>query len=369
METCKAGIAHRSRKRRFRCRGCRKFFIENPEIKSGSSKKRWVKADLPSRSRLMLELKAIGQELGSAPTTKDWVQLRKQERVYPIYIYYAVFGSFLDAVKLAKLKPRYKQEFDEVDREKMLEELRVLSRKLKRPLFGEDVFAARKKKKVSPINHYQIAFETVPAAIAAAGVAPKIIYTREEMIGILRKLDAKLDRPVQKSDIDELYHAGKGPAAHTLEKKFGGMAKARRVAGVIRHYRKAKGQTRYWQKYTPEELIEQLKRLGKKLGRKPTDRDINAASKLGQCASAEPFTSIFGSLREAYRAAGFFEVAKTHRRHTDAQIIAAIKKLKKELGKFPGYHDLRKASIAGKCPTPNTINRRLGKLTEIKLRF
>ena len=69
METCKAGFEHRRRKRRFRCRACRTFFIENPEIKSGSSKKRWVKADLPSRARLMLELKAIGQEFGRAPTT------------------------------------------------------------------------------------------------------------------------------------------------------------------------------------------------------------------------------------------------------------------------------------------------------------
>ena len=46
--------------------------------------------------------------------------LRESESVYPLKVYYMVFGSFLDAVKKAGLKPRYKQEFDAVDRLRML---------------------------------------------------------------------------------------------------------------------------------------------------------------------------------------------------------------------------------------------------------
>lgn len=370
METCKAGIAYKSRKRRFHCRGCGKFFVENPEFKDGSvARRRKSKRELPSRSHLILELSAIAQELGRAPTTLDWVELRKTERVHPLYIYYVVFGSFLKAVKRAKLKPRYLQEFDKTDRERMLEELRVLSRELKRPLFGEDVAAARKNKKVSPLNHYQLAFGTVPAAIAVAGVAPKVSYSREEMIGILRNLDAKLDRPVQSSDIDGLNHAGKGPAKNSFVREFGSLAKARKAAGSKNYHRKAKSRTVHWQKYTKEELIEQLKALAEKLGKTPTDRDINRASKSDECASAPTFSRMFGSLPEVYRAAGFVGIAKNCRRHTDEQIVAALKKLTQKLGRFPGYHDLEAASLAGKCPSPGTVVRRIGKLAEIRSQF
>lgn len=332
----------------------------------GKRYRRQNPADLPSKQHLLMELKAIAQELGRAPTTLNWVRLRREDRVCPIGWFYEVFGSFVVAVKLAGLKPRYLQEFDAEQREKMLNDLRELSRELGRPIFGEDVVEARKQKKVPPINHYHLAFKTVPEAIAAAGVAPKLVYTREEMIAILRELDAKLDRPVMETDIDELYRAGMGPAGHTVEKRFGGMTKAREAAGIRNYYQKSSERTAYWQKYTQEELIVQLKALGKKLGRRPTDRDINKASKLGECASAGPFASMFGNLPMAYRAAGFFEIAKNSKRYTDEEIITALKKLTKELGRFPGFNDLEAASLAGKCPAAGTIIRRLGQLRELR---
>jgi hypothetical protein len=79
------------------------------------------------------------------------------------------------------------------------------------------------------------------------------------MIEILRRVDANLDRPVLASDIDELYNQGKAPHHRTIELKFGGMAKARKAAGINNVYKKDSDTTRYWQKYTPEELIAQLK--------------------------------------------------------------------------------------------------------------
>jgi hypothetical protein len=206
-ETCKAGFG-KHRKQRFYCRACRRWFLENPEIRTG--KKRRRKADLPSKQYLITELNEVARELGRTPTTYDWPGLREQERVYPLYIYYAVFGSFLSALGRAKLKPRYKQEFDASDRERLLNELRQLQRKLDRPLFDEDVDEARRRKEVSPPYHFVRAFGSVPAAIEAAGSAKKV-YSREEMITILRELDATLDRPIQGSDVQRLFEAGKGP--------------------------------------------------------------------------------------------------------------------------------------------------------------
>ncbi len=363
--TCKAGFG-KHRKQRFYCRACRRWFLENPEIRTG--KKKRTKADLPSKQYLIAELKEVACELGRTPVTNDWPGLREHDRVYPLYVYYAVFGSFLTALKRAKLKPRYKQEFDASDRDRLLNELRQLQQKLGRALFDEDVDEARRRKEVSPPYHFVRAFGSVPAAIEAAGAAKKI-YSREELIAILRKLDAILDRPIQKTDIQGLYDAGKGPSVKMFLKEFGTLSKARRAAGTQTVYRKAKERTTYWQKYTKEELIAQLKALGKKLGRKPTDRDINAASKLGECSSAGPFASMFGSLPRAYKAAGYTEIAPNSRRYTDNEILAAIGKLAKHSRRMPTYHELRRASIEGKCPSPGTIVRRFGKLTDLRSQF
>lgn len=360
METSKAGFNRG--KQRYYCRACGRWFRENPVVPDGDKKHlRWRPKTLPSKSHLVLELLAIAQRLGRTPTTNDINELSKMGRARSLNIYYDVFGSFLDAIKKAGLKPHYKQKFD---KENLLAELRELRAKLKRPLIGKDVIAGRKKGKVSSIYHFQRAFGSVPKAIEAAGAGKKT-YSRDEMIKILKKIDAKLDRPVLASDIDALFRAGKAASARAIEREFGGMAKARRAAGIKNYFRKESAPTKHWQKYTLEELTVQLKELGKKLGRKPTDRDINEASKKGLCASAATFARMFGDLPTAYRKAGF-ESAKP-RSYTDDEIRSALKNLAKKTGRMPTYHELVAASKAGICPSPGTIVRRIGKLTDIKI--
>ena len=299
-ETSKAGFNRG--KQRYYCRACRRWFRENPVISADGKRSKGERSkSLPSKGHLILSLQAISQRLGRTPTTTDINELSKGGRSYPLDNYYDVFGSFTEAVKKAALKANYKQKFD---KEKLLGELREPGAKLKRPLLGKDVVVARKIGKVSSVYHFQRAFGSVPKAIEAAGAGKKI-FTREEMIETLRRLASKLDRPVLGSDIDELFRSGLGPSHRAIEREFGGMAKARKAAGITNSYKKAAGSTRYWQKYTPEELIEELKNLGEKLGRIPTDRDINRASKEGLCASAAKFARMFESLPNAYQKAGF----------------------------------------------------------------
>src|SRR5688500_12569287 len=151
-QTCKAGFG-KNGKRQFKCRGCRKTFVEDPQIRTGE-RNSYVPAELPSKEYLLAELKEVAKELGRTPVSTDWPALRAQERVYPLYIYYTVFGSFVKAVKLAKLKTKSYQEFDAPDRERMLDELRVLRDRLKRPIFDEDVDEARRRGELSPPNHF-----------------------------------------------------------------------------------------------------------------------------------------------------------------------------------------------------------------------
>ncbi len=360
-DTSKAGFNRG--KQRYYCRACRCWFRENPVVPERSKLKGRRSKNLPSKGHLILSLQAISQRLGRTPTTTDINELSKAGRSYPLNNYYDVFGSFTVAIKKAALKAKYKQQFD---KEKLLGELRELHSKLKRPLVAKDVVAARKKGKVSSVYHFQRTFGSVPNAIEAAGAGQKT-YTHQEMIEILRRLNSQLDRPVLASDIDELFRLGKAPSHRAVEREFGGMAKARRTAGINNSYKKVSGATRYWQKYTPEELIEQLKTLGEKLGRKPTDRDINRASKEGVCASATTFARMFESLPNAYRKAGFDNVRP--RNYSDKEILDALKKLAKETGKMPTFHEISAASKAGKCPSAGTIVKRVGKLSDLKPRF
>jgi hypothetical protein len=225
FETSKAGFT-KNKKQRFYCRACRRFFRENPAPKKLD--KASSAGNLPSAGNLILKLIALGQKLGRTPTTTDILELSKKGRIFSLDTYYAVFGSFNDALRRARLPLRYNQEFD---KEKLAGELRELHAKLKRPLIGKDVLAARERKEVSSIYHFQRAFGSVPLAIAAAGTSKKK-YSRDEMINILRQIDAKLDCPLLARDIDELYRAGKGPSKRAVEREFGGIAKARRAAKV-----------------------------------------------------------------------------------------------------------------------------------------
>ena len=191
---------------------------------------------IPSAGHLILELRAIAQKLGKPPTTMIMAELSKQNRAHSLNAYYAVFGSFLNALKRAKLKSRYRQEFYDRDRELMLSELRHLRKRLKRPIYDRDVDEARRKGLISSPYHFLRAFGSVAKAIAAAEAGHKK-YNRKEMIEFLRKLDAKLARPVSKDDITEQFRAGKGPSEKAIYREFGGIVNARKIA-KIRKYKK-----------------------------------------------------------------------------------------------------------------------------------
>ena len=352
-------------KHRFKCRGCGKYFIEGGSYRPPGKYK--ITENTPSARHLILELQTIAQRIGRTPTTNIIKEMAREGEAFHIHNYYKVFGSFLTALRRAHIRLIYMQEFDGADRLKMFDELRTLSKKLKRPLFAEDVADARKRGEVSPLNHYFTAFRTIPTAIELAGVAPKREYTREELIDHLQKVDAKSNRPVTGADLDELYDKGQGPSHRQYQRMFGGLPKARKVAGAKNLYYTAVKKDKYWTRYTVEEVITQLQNLGKRLGRKPTDRDINKASGDFTFASAQTVSRMFGGLLNAYRAAGFENVRPTE--YTDAELIESLRSMTKELGRFPLYIEMQAMSLAGKCASPNTISRRIGRLRDIKTMF
>jgi Homing endonuclease associated repeat len=349
FKTSKAGFT--KDKQRFYCLVCRIFFIENP---TRSEKKRIYESKtdiLPSKRRLILELHGIAQSLGKTPTTDAVTRLSKKKKCSPLNTYYAVFGSFVEAVRASKLKQHYKQEFD---KEKLIYELQQLRKKLKRPLFGKDVNEARRKGLVSPPYHFQRAFGSIPNAIQAAE-ANKKYYSREELISHLKLLYMKIGRIPRQNDFENNYKPGERPSLKAFLNEFGSISNARKVAGIS---------NKQWKKFTKAELIEQLQNLGKKLGRKPTDRDIIAGCKKGEMASQTLFSREFGSLTDACKTAGF-EVLKPSQ-YKDAELIKRLRELRKKLGKRIGWNDLARASKEGYFPTAATVYRRIGNMDKIE---
>jgi hypothetical protein len=140
------------------------------------------------------------------------------------------------------------------------------------------------------------------------------------------------------------------------------MKKARAAAGIKQRFRFANGVTGVYQRYTREQLIEQLRTLEQRLGRTPKYRDIVNAGR-SVCASVPTFTSMFGSLADAYEAAGFKLKPATY---SDKEIVTSLRRLKGRLGRFPTPAELRRASRSGECPHPDTVIRRLGRLEELQ---
>jgi hypothetical protein len=310
-----------------------------------------------------LELLAIAQKYNRTPTIKDIQQLARAKAAHSLNTYYQVFGNYRKALKQAGLKNRFDRE---LDRERLLEELRSLHENLKRPLLVKDVWESRKAGKVSTPIHFLQAFGSISKALQQAGVGVKT-YTREDMIEIIREIDIKQDRLVMGPDIDALFRAGKGPSRQSVEREFGGMAKARLAASAKTDFGDGCLPIQKWRKYTPGQIILQIQTLGKRLGRKPTYLDINQASKDGLCASAVTVASMFGSLPEAYRRAGYENVKP--RFYTDAEIISAVKELAKEKGRMPSADELVESSKAGKTPSMATISKRIGSLMELRSRL
>src|SRR5438552_348225 len=96
----------------------------------------------PSKGDLILKLVAAAQALGRTPTADDIRELSSKRRIPSLETYRAVFGRFSIALERARLK----QPLDiEVERKKLLAEIRALRKKLGRPLIQKDILEASKK--------------------------------------------------------------------------------------------------------------------------------------------------------------------------------------------------------------------------------
>ena len=157
--------------------------------------------------------------------------------------------------------------------EQILAELRACAERLGRsPTMKE--FAADPETKVHPqtvIEH----FGTWNAAKRAAGLVPRRFATREELVGLLRKLGDELGRTPTARDIDE--RRGTMPSKSLYWHTFGSLSNALREAG----FDVAVGEERL------ERAVEQGAALARRLGRLPKFGDWQEARRVDESMLTE----------------------------------------------------------------------------------
>jgi Homing endonuclease associated repeat len=164
-----------------------------------------------------------------------------------------------------------------------------------------------------------------PAELAAFQAGIRRRYSDEEILEELRACAERLGRsPTMKEFGDD---SGTKVHPQTVIEHFGSWNKAKRLAGLVpRRFA------------TREELIGLLEELGRRVGRVPTAKDVDANR--SWMPSKSLYWHTFGSLTNALREAGF-DVPVGEERLERAIDQGAV--LSRRLGRLPKFNDWAEA--------------------------
>ena len=175
---------------------------------------------------------------------------------------------------------------------------------------------------------YRAVAQIDPRALAAFQAGIRRRYTDAQILEALRASAERLGRSPTMKEFAADPAAGMHP--QTVIEHFGTWNAAKRAAGLLpRRFA------------TREELVEQLARLGRELGRTPTANDIR--ERRGTMPSASLYWHTFGSLTTALRDAGF-DVAVGEERLERA--LAQGCELARRIGRLPKFGDWQTARRA-----------------------
>jgi hypothetical protein len=170
-----------------------------------------------------------------------------------------------------------------------------------------------------------------PKALAAFQSGLRKRYSDEEILGELRASAERLGR----SPTMREFAADDQTRVHpqTVIEHFGSWNAAKRRAGLVprRHA-------------TREELLDQLRELGRELGRVPTAKDLDA--RRGSLPSKSLYWHTFGSLTQALREAGFDVPVGEERLERALEQGTALARRLGRLPKFQDWADARREDDA-----------------------
>ncbi|HEU4388395.1 MAG TPA: hypothetical protein VFV34_11400 [Blastocatellia bacterium] len=299
-------------------------------------------ARLVLKSVVIHQLRSLAVELKKTPTAMDIAAGARRNRCPSLNTVRTAFGTVTLALKAAKLPTRRHQEFT---REQLIQQLRDLSRALGRPLTRKDVKKAGKAGTCARLVTFARVFGTPRDAFREAGVSRFRRFTREELISQYRSLARELRKTPTIEEINVAARKGRMGASYTTVRHVcGDFTKFRRDAGLDQNARR---------RYTPRQLLDQLKRLADKLGRTPFCPDVNAASRRGECASTTTFMKYFGSYNRGVREAGLQVARRTS--YSRDELIGLLRGLAARLGRSPSIRDIHRSSRQRQCASVSLL--------------
>ena len=382
---------------------------------------------LPLKAVLVQELREFARVLGRTPTVKEVKKAFSEGLTHSEPTYYSVFGSFTAALKAAGLPVNYAQPFS---REQLIKQLKNLATALGRLPSEVDVRTASQTGACARPNTFKRMFGTFYTALVEARLTQRI--TEEGLIAQLKEVARTLRRLPSHADIDQAHQEGMCASVTTYARRFGSVRKARIAAGLggkrttsigdndvllplkelatslgrsptlnevkaackagechsanvyarrfgtFHNALKAAGIkiTTRPAKVDRRTLIRPLRDLTRKLGRVPTNDDLDEASRSREISSRGTYVNHFGSLKvacEEARLAGLFgrsaapirlragRVGRPHR-YTKEQLIMELRVLARKLRRIPTKLDINLASRTRECARANTYVERFGNM-------
>ncbi len=194
-------------------------------------------------------------------------------------------------------------------KEEIIKQVKNLTKELGRVPVFDDVIAASKENKIASAKRIYAVFGNLPNAVRAAGLIPinnsprstSELPTKEELTQELKRISKLVGKKPGRREIDKLVKNGstKEPFG-TYVRTFGSLSEAFIAAGFKT---RASDNTRLKRK-TPmpnrEDLIVELQKIAKQLGRIPTSIDIQKEYDKKRTENYyKVYTRVFGSWKDA----------------------------------------------------------------------
>jgi len=147
--------------------------------------------------------------------------------------------------------------------------------------------------------------------------------TKEQVVAELKRVAKQLGRTPMKYEFTTLSFISERPVC----RMFGTWNKALKAVGLkLNRYRG----------FTKEQVLTEIKGLAKRLGRTPTQDDFNKRAPV----STNTVEKLFGTWNKALTTAGL--TLNQFKGFTKQQIITELKRVAKKLGRTPTYDDFNK---------------------------
>jgi superfamily II DNA or RNA helicase len=302
-----------------------------------------------SRTILVKQLQTLALNLSRIPTTADIIDASKKGVCASPATLNAYFGGIIPALYAAGLSERSDFYYN---KNQIIEQLQRLTKVIGRTPTQDDIRTAHDRGAIASISTICKEFGTYNKALKYANLPLNhyIGYSKEQIIEQLQRLNQALGRVPTNEDIVQFSKRGKVASKSTIGVLFGGLQNACFQAGIAPS------------QLTKQQAIDSIRELSIKLNRTPTQRDLNAAVKVGSCPSADTLKRLFGTHNDVMKAASLRFTPQ--RNYQKADIIADLQKLAKKLGQTPSQRDIKEASKAKECVSASTVSRVFGSLSQ-----